>query len=234
MARIQFSELVTDIRGSVGNSVFQGNAQGTFLRKRAIPRNPSSSLQQTSRAKFAHLSGRWALLNSDQRQAWINSSLDFPFQNSLGQTKYRTGFQLFIYINSGFLKINGSELVMPPAPQGNPGMVFNSVAIFAEDISISQIVLNISWESLDYGFFLFASPLLSAGTTGATSRTMRYLGAFSDDYTETDFADLYKQIWGLTSNSVGRAVQFKVVPFSHISGQSYMPLVLTAIVQPAV
>lgn len=70
MARVQFGQGVSAIRGRVGGSIFQGGSYGPILKSWNRPTNPRSMAQALSRIHFAQAVRRWRQLSSSAQMAW--------------------------------------------------------------------------------------------------------------------------------------------------------------------
>jgi hypothetical protein len=100
MARIKFSSLVNDIRGSVGGVTFSRNANGAYTRNRTKGTNRKSPGQLSVRASFSGLSAQYRQLGAASAQTFIDMAPLYPYKNKVGVTSYYTGQQLFMKLNS--------------------------------------------------------------------------------------------------------------------------------------
>jgi hypothetical protein len=87
--------------GSVGGLVFSHNRYGYYCRKKVIPTNPNTSLQQAVRAIFGQLATRWSnTLNAAQRAAWELYAANVPVLNNLGDPQILSGNAMYIRCNT--------------------------------------------------------------------------------------------------------------------------------------
>lgn len=228
MARILFSELISNIRGKVGTAVFQNNTQGTFLRSLVIPHNRASKLQQISRSNFAYLTAKWASQSNPDRATWIAATANFPYFNIYGQERFRSGFQLFMLLNSSFRLTNQPILNVAPNNETATDMNVSDFSPISDSGVLTSFELSVQLDVSTFGFFLYASPMLSAGTMGQSSRHFRLLGFFTSETNKTDFISEYLAAWGTAASPLGRTFQVRVIYYSLISGQRYMPFILSA------
>jgi hypothetical protein len=71
MARIFLSGIVSDIRGKLNGSVFQGFGGETLqMRTKVVPRNPRSHFQTEVRQPFSFISSIWRYLTPTQQAGW--------------------------------------------------------------------------------------------------------------------------------------------------------------------
>jgi len=82
--------------GSNQGSTYSRSRVGQYVRTRATPVNPNTMAQSLARARFAAASQAWRGLTDAVRAAWSVVAAATPRQDSLGQTIYPTGAQMFI------------------------------------------------------------------------------------------------------------------------------------------
>ena len=140
MAIVKLSALVSDIRGKVGGNVFARNKGGAYVRNYTKPTNPSTLKQQGVRLLFAALASAWRGLTSGQRTSWNEATPNYPFQDKLGQTKYYTGEQLYMKLNSNLNAIGQTLLNVPAVPVEFPTMAPVSAS---GDISDTEILYEL-------------------------------------------------------------------------------------------
>lgn len=96
MALIKLGGGVSDIRGSIGGTVFSKNRYGSYTRNRTIPVNPGSSLQTKIRACASVLRDIWINdLTAKQREGWATYASNVQVQNRLGESITLTGWNMF-------------------------------------------------------------------------------------------------------------------------------------------
>jgi hypothetical protein len=87
--------------GSVGGLVFSHNRYGYYCRKKVIPTNPNTSLQQAVRAIFGQLAAAWSnTLTASQRAAWELYAANVPVLNNLGDPQTLSGNAMYIRCNT--------------------------------------------------------------------------------------------------------------------------------------
>lgn len=85
---------------------------GQYKRSRRTPVNPNTQAQSLSRARLATASQNWRSLTDATRNAWAQLAASTPQADSLGQTVYPTGAQLYI---GAFAALAQAGLTVPPA-----------------------------------------------------------------------------------------------------------------------
>lgn len=104
------STLLAQTSGSVDGLTFAHNRGGRYVRRRAIPVNPSTPLQVSRRTAMADLVVSWQALTAEQRTAWDTYAANVPTTNRLGESINLTGQQWYIACNS-LRKVAGLALV---------------------------------------------------------------------------------------------------------------------------
>lgn len=169
MALCKFGGGVTDIRGSIGGTVFSRNRSGNYMRARTTPVNPSSQRQSTMRAIIASLAQAWGnVLTSAQRDAWEVYANAITFTNKLGEQIKLTGFNHYIRSNS-FIEQNGNVRVDDgPTVLTLPGEDSIFAAVVDEATQMIAVTFDdtLDWVGQDNGLLgVYMSSPQSAGTT---------------------------------------------------------------------
>jgi hypothetical protein len=112
--------------GKRGLNVSQAGQFGQISRALAIPSNPRSPSQMTTRGILTKVSARWRALQEIQRAAWMAAAKEAKSNSRLGQSGALSGFLLFTKINCTLAKFGQDQVDAPPpqplfpdlAPQG--------------------------------------------------------------------------------------------------------------------
>jgi len=99
MARVKFSPLISEIRGKLGNAVFQGNKSGIILREHVKPRNNNTELQQKVRSTLATIKSAWQNLTTDELNSWKSLAQLYQKGSKNNVTKKLSPYELFIAKN---------------------------------------------------------------------------------------------------------------------------------------
>lgn len=115
MALVKLGGLISDIRGSVGGTVFSRNKSGAIARQRTTPINPKTILQTAIRAIIALVSQAWRTgTTTAQKAAWAVFAANVPAKNKLGETINLSGFNQ--YVKSNTAALNAGLPAIPAAP----------------------------------------------------------------------------------------------------------------------
>lgn len=114
MARIQYSSLVTEIRGAVGGNIFSNTAAGATVRSRRVGSQPNSKLQtQTISNNFSAIKS-WQLLSLTQKEAWGAFAAAHNRINMFGQVKHLSGFQMYLFVANNRVLCGQTPFPDPP------------------------------------------------------------------------------------------------------------------------
>src|ERR1035437_1046050 len=100
--------------GKRGLNVSQAGQFGQISRALAIPANPRSPSQMTTRGILTKVSARWRAVQEVQRAAWMASAKEAKSNSRLGQSGALTGFLLFTKINCTLAKFGQAQVDAPP------------------------------------------------------------------------------------------------------------------------
>jgi hypothetical protein len=101
--------------GKRGLNVSQAGQFGQISRALAIPSNPRSPSQMTTRGILSKVSARWRALQEIQRTAWMAAAKEAKSSSRLGQSGALSGFLLFTKINCTLAKFGQEQVDAPPA-----------------------------------------------------------------------------------------------------------------------
>ena len=114
MAKIKYTAIVADIRGSVLGTKFSRNHSGPYIQANTGRVNPDTPDQQVARQFFAEVSQSWRDLTENERQTW-NVSAPTHSWNHLSKTgRHLTGFTYFVRLNRNLLEIGSPVITTPP------------------------------------------------------------------------------------------------------------------------
>lgn len=160
------SILLAEARGSMAGATFSRNGNSAYVRARATPVNPRSSAQTVTRDALNSISTAWRSLTQSARQSWIDLAKTVPYTNSLGESAFYSGFQLFMKCNLTIRAIGGNFVAIAPATPPTFGAVsLNGLIAEQDGATFSDFSLNSFYNTSA------ANPdqLISIEATGAMS-----------------------------------------------------------------
>lgn len=116
MAKIAWSPLVMDARGTVGGVTFTLTQWGNTARIWHPPHQPYTTLQLLQRGQFASLSQLWKDPSmTPYRIGWISLALANPYYDVFHNLRHLTGLAMFQKCNRTLQTLGQSSILIPPA-----------------------------------------------------------------------------------------------------------------------
>lgn len=167
MAKIKLGAIVVDMRGKSNGHVFSKNRGGAYMRTKVSPSNPQTSSQMSIRGIFASISSAWSSLTEANRASWNGLVSSYARTDVFGDLRNPTGKNLFQRLNQN-LQISGQvQKTICPEPSEVP---FANVISVTGDISDMELVVAYAGDTTGCKILIFATPILSAGTTFVKNR----------------------------------------------------------------
>lgn len=224
MALIKYSALVAEMRNKLNGSVLSKNKAGNYVRNKITPVNPQTSYQQNVRSGFGNLSSSWRGLSETDRRAWDAAAPQFPYTNIFGDTKYLSGFQLYMKLNNNLAQIGEAPISAPPAPVEFPAFEMSDLVLAFP----STVTFNIDPATLPSGFGLivYATGSITPGKTFIKNQ-YRLLGNPGVTAGTVTLSTLWAERFGI--ETIGNKVGVRAALISTTSGQIGVPFELVGI-----
>lgn len=101
MAVLKYGPLASEVRGSIGGTVFSRSRAGTYARARRKPVDAPTNVRNAYQSTLATVYGRWAdSLTNAQRIVWNTLGANTTFLNALGEEYHPTGYNLYVRTNA--------------------------------------------------------------------------------------------------------------------------------------
>jgi len=119
MARVKYGALITEIKGKVGGSVFQGGRSGGIVKNLPQGLVRHSRRLGTSEAKnsisFSQVTKGWSQLSQIQRDTWSALLGTWTFTDKFGDVYNGTPYQIFCAVNLNLLFAGLTKFTDGPA-----------------------------------------------------------------------------------------------------------------------
>lgn len=122
MPKIKFSALVSGMSGKSQGSVFGTNQGGSYFRNNTSKVKTKNALNGRRKSLFSEVAGFWRNLSAEQQEAWRGAVNNFVVQNSFGDNRTPTGFEVFTRLNNVRLEQGLPMLMEPPTPRALPSL----------------------------------------------------------------------------------------------------------------
>lgn len=182
----KFNSLVfSEIRGSVNGLTYSRNGNSAYVRSKATPVNPRTPGQTAARDSLNAMATAWRGLTQAQRDGWNALAATVPYVNSLGNTSYYSGFQLFMKNN---LSLLGAGL--PTVTDAVAGPSFPSLEVTAFSLTASTGVVNVTdvltpSPATDFFIAFEATAPYSAGKSFVAKNQYSFIQGEADPASET-------------------------------------------------
>lgn len=182
MAKVQYSALVSEMRGKFNGSQLSKNRSGNILQVKCSQRIGATPSQSLQRSTFGFLARYWRSLSPADQTDNSANSVNYPYTDKFGNTRYFTGYQLLLRSN---LNLAVSALppiaVVPATPPVAPTMTLDDFFAYIEPSPVGSLFW--AWDVTsasqdDYTFQFFVSQPYSAGVQVYTGKWLNV--GFSD------------------------------------------------------
>jgi hypothetical protein len=162
MALIQYSGLVSDVRGKLNGSVASRNKGGAYLRNKVTPINPATSHQTLQRSQISNVSKQWSQLTQAQRDGWTAYGGIIGAKSIFGNSKILSGIATYQRINQIVLTAGGARIDTAPITSAVTSIL--SLSLVANHTG-PLLTLTFSPSPLagTVGTYIFATPAMSPG-----------------------------------------------------------------------
>ncbi len=218
--------IISEISGKIAATIFTRNRGGNIIRNRRTPINRRSVLQSIRRQGLGNLASSWRGITQSERDSWNGATGNFPYQNTLGETKFLSGEQLYIQFNQNLLLIGQSTIQTAPAPFAFA--TFTTSLTAADGTPALSLVFTPTPLTANNYFNVFSTPNLSPGIGSPNASLFRYLETVAP--TDTSPADIVGTFQGLFGDPVeNQKIFVEIRPVAN-TGQGGTPLRTLAIV----
>ncbi len=225
MAKFTPGAIISEVSGKIAATIFTRNRGGAIIRNRRTPINRRSVSQSVRRQGLGNLASSWRGLTQTQRNSWNNATGNFPYQNTLGETKFLSGSQLYIQFNQNLLLLNIAIITTAPAPFAFS--VFTTTLSAAAVPTLSLAYTPTPMDALN-NLAVYATPNLSPGINSPNRSRFRYLeNILAAAVSPADLLATYQALFG--DPVLGQKIFVEVRPIS-TSGQGGTVLRASAIV----
>lgn len=179
MAKVLYGGGVANMSGSEAGTVHSHNKGGTYTRQRTVPTNPQTVAQILQRDRVSQLAKQWgAFLDQNQRTAWNDFAVQFPVIDTLGQSIFLSGLQMFIKLNNRVLGVSAPILESPPANLDVAQLTFIS-GVYNTTLATFDIQFLPLVTTGNVFLQIEATPALSPGITFVKNR-LRFIDLSGD------------------------------------------------------
>ena len=187
---VKFGAIITDGVNSIGGHTISSNHYGRYQKSKPIPSLIQNDWTARTRSNFSTLSQAWRTLSIDAQSAWIGAAPNYPRTNSLGETYYPTGLNLFIWLNQNLTLAGEAMVTTPPSREFPPALP--SFSIIEWSPADPKLLINFMEypDTSNSKLVVFATRGLSSGIT-VVSDALRFIGYYSSPDAAVSLSDAY-------------------------------------------
>lgn len=222
--------MLSEMRGKVAASVYTKNKAGAAIRNRTTPINRRSVGQTQKRQQLSSLSSGWRGLTQAQRDGWNVAAPSFPQQDTLGQTVFLTGAQLYVRCNANLILIGAAQIVTAPTPAS-----FAVLAIGAYTAVSGTGVISVAFTPTPTpaGFQLVfkATAPVSAGKSFVGNSAFRFISSIAPATASPALLTTpYPLVFGAITGKAGQKIFIKIYLVQTTTGLAGIPVRAVAII----
>jgi hypothetical protein len=225
-ARIKYTALVDNIRGSIQGTTFQRNAYGYTVKGKPAMVNPNTNRQRSRKQTFSIAAQAWRTISDADRAAWEAYAETFPIPSRLNPDAYLNGFAAFTRWH-GVAKLSNPFAVLAD-PAGAQGTILvDGLELKTDGVDLQYLDASIETEG-PFNVQLFLSRPISA-----TQRFVKSWTRFIVDEPVTPGIDIaittqYLAIFGKLP-AVGDLIGARQVFYNTTNGQIFFasPQIIT-------
>lgn len=155
MARVIYSNLVDNIRGSLGGLTFNNNKAGSGVRLKPVNKFSPTVIQNEYKSQFIYLSGIWNSLDVAAHDDWAGSIIGETFVNGWNESKQWSAFNRFLSVNIGRLLV-GLPLILDSTVV--EAIVAPSVSIYTVNNSGINVEFTTTIADANVYYLFYLSP----------------------------------------------------------------------------
>lgn len=139
MASVSYGAVITELKGKVGGTVFQGSITGGVMKNKPSFKGLITTDSAIQKRSFTQITSLWKTLTAIQVADWEALRPTWLFTDRFGNSYQGSAFQVFNSYNLNRLYINRSPVTTPGAPIALHNMGVATVVVY-------QIGLNeLAW-----------------------------------------------------------------------------------------
>lgn len=181
MAVVQYSAVVTQLRGKLGGSVFNKSKNAYTLQKKQQQPKGARGYQAEVRNFFSKFQRSWKALTNAQRVNWQTCANNNPTRDRFGNQTILSGYNQFVKA-SMLAEYAGAPALTNPFTGTAPANLLTGVSIADQEFTQSTVG-NVTFKCfLEYGAQAYGSPfyLIVDISLPVSAGVMSYHGRWSN------------------------------------------------------
>lgn len=205
MARIEYTAVVSSIRGKLNGNVFTRNKGGEVLRNKVTPINPNTSAQSTQRAYQSDISKAWnGVLTDAQRKSWNDFGRVLGAKSIFGNNLILSGIAAYIKVNRIILNCGQPRIDNAPVSQQVPSILSLVLAGNSVGPTLTATFTPTPLTGTT-GLYVFMSPAVSPGISNLSNQ-LRFVGFFSAATSPLNLLTAWQTKFGSFPTTAGQRI----------------------------
>jgi len=213
MARVKTTAIVSDIRGKLNGSVFQGNNGILSLRQYKVPCNRRTSAQEYQRNVMDSVQRAWRALSSSEQLIWDSYAAGLRKSSRNTATVFVSGHALFLKLNS-YRLMCGYAVFTAPQACGNS---WTNVDWEVSNSSGSLLIVSSACVNPASTYYIIELSGAILPTQNFNSGLSRYIAVDWNVNSFFDVSESYIAAFG-TVPAIGQTIWVKSTPIDAVSG----------------
>ena len=171
MAVIQYSALVTQLRGKLGGSQFNKGHAGYSLQRKSTPTIRQTPAQLRQRQIVSQVQRSWKEETAGRKNQAAQAAMANPTVDRFGQQVVLSGYNQYVKIMTWRLLHN------PLNPENTIGATIYTTSVNSAQLSLSNVIMSIGESSrIGWASYTMSMDTLTAGVpTGPNAFTRAYI-----------------------------------------------------------
>jgi hypothetical protein len=230
MASITYNGVVSEARGSIGNTTYSRNRYGAYVKVKPTPTNPNTARQIDWRTRMANAVSAWQALTDAERNLFIKQASEFTVHDRLGRVVKITGYNLFI--RQQLLASKSGSLPLVGSPFAKLTDIFQMISI---ELSTTEFIINVFSNNVpaECQMTIKASASRSSGKPSFNPSTCIIITEATSPGTGSQAIDIttdYEAVHGAIAGIAGDYVTIGIQTFNPITGERSEDYFLSQIV----
>lgn len=216
MARIKYSALIENIRGSIAGTTFQSNKYGFTIKAKPRMTKPNSPTQNRQKAYLSTAVKAWRELTQSVRDSWDTWSSTYPSYAKNNPAAQLSGYA--VYTRQQVYRLMIGSAVYTSAPSFT--LADDDTIGIALELSSGVLTLEMTSVTDDeaWDMLIFMSRPLSSAQMFTGTKT-RLMNKFISNITQSaDYTDEYESVFGILP-SVGDRIVVDYIMIVSNNGQ---------------
>lgn len=177
MAVAKYGVIITELKGKIQGTVFQGGNTATIMRNLGYRKGTSSLRRSQAVNNIGYLSALWKDVSGAQKAAWTTAATQWVFYDKFGTAYYGNGYQVWLAYNAARRSLGLAVEYTPNVPVTPTDTVFDNVILdLSAEFNVFYTQPGVTGDYMQ----IWASPPMSPGVNDNNKR-FKLMGSYNAD-----------------------------------------------------